>query len=425
MKYKTNHPWFRSRGYLHFDRQVSFQTAKKIVTSPKKVSEHPFYPLINYTIDSKKIKKDKKTGIIEVSEKERPIAYSAHVDSHIYAYYGYLLSKNYERKLHTKGLNECVLAFRSLGKSNIEFANDAFNKIKDFGSCGVVALDLSKFFDELDHKVLKNQWADIISKKSLPADHFNVFKSLTRFSTIDKEELYKQLNISHNNPRNGRNRVCQPLEFRNKVRKSGLIETNKLTKGIPQGSPISALLSNIYLISFDYKMNEYVKKFKGSYYRYCDDMLFIVPVDQRDKVTGFAQIEIKKLGLKINTKKTERRTFLFKKNILKSEKPLQYLGFLFDGENIYLRSSSLARYSERMKKAVKLAKATKRKRNLLRVKRGVKPKQLFKSKLYRKYSHLGKRNFITYGFRAANIMESKTIRKQLKPLWDKLQREMK
>ncbi|MFT7158629.1 MAG: RNA-directed DNA polymerase [Parvicella sp.] len=425
MGFKTSHPWFRSRGYLHFDRQISYKTAQKIVTSPKKVSQHSFYPLINYTIDAKKIRQDKATGLIEVKKKERPIAYSSHVDSHIYAYYSYLLSKSYELELESKGLGECVLAFRSLGKSNIEFANNAFNCIKHFGNCGVVALDLSKFFDELDHKILKHQWANTLHKITLPSDHYNVFKSLTKYATIDKDLLYSKLNISNNNPRNGRDRVCEPLEFRNVVRSSGLIKTKTLGKGIPQGSPISSLLSNIYLIDFDLKMKKYVENCNGFYFRYCDDMLFIVPIDQKDEVEGLAQKEITKLRLTINTNKTERRTFQYRNGVLKADKPLQYLGFLFNGENIYLRSSSLARYSERMKKAVKLAKSTKRKIDFLKIGRGESTKPLYKSKLYRKYSHLGKRNFITYGFRAAKIMDSKTIRKQLKPLWGKLQREIK
>ncbi len=124
-------------------------------------------------------------------------------------------------------------------------------------------------------------------------------------------------------------------------------------------------------------------------------------------------------------KGAELRTFTVKKGSLTADRPLQYLGFLFDGVNVYLRSTSLARYSERMRKGVSLAKATMRKRNKLRMKRGEKTKSLFKNKLYRKYSHLGSRNFITYGLRAADVMESNTIKKQLKPLWGNLQKEMK
>jgi len=418
--YIKKHPWYRSRGYLHFDRPISFENAKKIVTSPKKIASHSFYPLINYSVESKKIKQDKRTGIIKTKHKKRPIAYSSHVDSHIYAYYSNFLINLYEKELVKRGISDSVLAFRSLGKSNIEFAYDAFVKIKEFGNCGVVALDLSQFFDKLDHKILKQQWSKLLGSEYLPADHFNVFKSVTKFSQVEKTSLYNLLKISSNNPKNGRFRVCPPKEFRNNVRKSCLIKTNKAPFGVPQGSPISALLSNIYMLDFDEKMHHQVNAFGGTYFRYCDDMLFIVPVENRDEIAGIARTEIKSLKVDINTSKTELRTFTSNVKGLKSDKPLQYLGFLFDGQNIYLRSTSLARYSERMRKGVRLAKATMRKRNKIKSVRGENQKSLFKNKIYKKYSHLGTRNFITYGYRAANIMDSKTIKKQLKPLWNKL-----
>jgi RNA-directed DNA polymerase len=425
LKFKKPHPWFRTRGYLHFDRPISFTSAKKIVTNPKKVASHSFYPLINYSVESKKIKKDKASGNIVTKLKQRPISYSSHVDSHIYAYYSNVLANLYEMELTKRCLGDSVLAFRSLGKSNIEFAHEAFTTIKDFGECGGVALDLSKFFDTLDHSILKTQWSNLIACTSLPPDHYNVFKSLTKFSTVDKLTLYNLLDISANNPKNGRTRICNPLDFRTKVRQSVLIKLNKNSFGIPQGTPISALLSNIYMIDFDSDMKKYVDQFGGKYFRYCDDMLFIVPINERDKVAGFARQALKDLKVDINTEKTELRTFILKNDTLTADRSLQYLGFLFDGINVYLRSASLAKYSERMRKGVSLAKATMRKRNKQRMLRDENIKSLFKYKLYRKYSHLGSRNFITYGLRAAEVMESKTIRQRFKPLWGKLQEEMK
>ncbi len=425
MLFNKKHPWYRSRGYLHFDEPISFKSAQRIVTSAKKVAKHAFYPLINYSVNSKKIKQDKKTRHIEVKVKERPISYSAHVDSHIYSYYTNLLTRLYEEQLKKRSLEENVLAFRSLGKSNIDFAYEAFQEIKKFGECSVVALDLSKFFDTLDHGILKREWSKLIASEQLPADHYNLFKSLTKFAVVDRQKLYELLGVSIHNPRNGKKRLCEPKDFRKKVRKSGLIVINKGKEGIPQGSPISALLSNIYMIEFDRKMKNYVDSVGGKYYRYCDDMLFVVPKELKKKVAGIAANEIKEFKVRLNTDKTELRTFRKRAGKLVADNPLQYLGFLFDGENIYLRSTSLARYSERMRKGVRLAKATMRKRNNLRIQRGENPKPLFKKKLYRKYSHLGSMNFISYGMRAAEVMKSKTIKKQLKPLWDRLQEEMK
>lgn len=424
MSFRKKHPWYKARGYLHFDEPISLETARKIVTSPKKVGTHAFYPLINYSVNSKKIKQDKTTNKIHVKVKDRPISYASHVDSHIYSYYAHLLSKLYEQELIHRCLDDNVLAFRSKGMSNIEFAYDAFQAIKSFGNCSAVALDLSKFFDTIDHRILKQAWSNLIGHSDLPKDHYNVFKSLTKFSIVDRKALYQQLNVSIHNPRKGQRRLCGPEEFRNIVRKSGLITPNKAKSGIPQGSPISALLSNIYMLEFDTIMKHYVESVSGEYYRYCDDMLFIVPTEFKDKVAGIAAKNILDFKVRLNTDKTEIRTFVKKVDRLRADKPLQYLGFLFDGEDIFLRSTSLARYSERMKRGVRLAKATMRKRNRLRVKRGDSPKPLFKQKLFKQYSHLGKQNFISYGKRAADIMDSDSIKKQLKPLWERLLKEM-
>lgn len=425
MKFTKPHPWFRSRGYLHFDSPVKFETAQKVVTSPKRVSQHAFYPLISYIVESKKVKKDKSTGKMDIKYKERPIAYSSHMDGHIYAYYALQLSKLYEQKLEQHDLTKSVLAFRELGKSNIDFAHDAFEYIRAKGECSAVALDFSKFFDTLDHEILKECWAKLLGLPRLPQDHFNVFKSLTKFSKVDKVALYSALDISLNNPKHGRHRVCKPNEFRDKVRKIGLIESNGNAFGIPQGTPISALLSNIYMLDFDIEMKRYADIHNGQYYRYCDDMLFVVPLELKNKVAGFAQKHIKSLKVSINTSKTELRSFELKEGRLVADQPLQYLGFLFDGENAYIRSSSLARYSEKMKRGVRLAKKTMYKHNKIRAKNGDSKRPLYMKKLYSRYTHLGSRNFITYGLKAADTMNSKTIRRQLKPLWRRFNEEVK
>ena len=416
--------WYRSRGYLHFDLPVGYKKAVAVASNPDIVAKHAFYPLINYIVESKKVNKDKKTNKLDIKFKERPIAYSSHMDSHIYAYYAKILSKKYEKKLREAGLENSILAFRGLGKSNIDFAYDAFEKIKNTGECSAVALDFSKFFDKLNHQFLKNSWANLLGSSTLPDDHFNVFKSITKFSKVNKLSLYEKFSISPNNPKNGRKRICTAKEFRDIVRKDGLIVPNKAAYGIPQGSPISALLSNIYMYDFDVEMKEYVNRCGGEYYRYCDDMLFIVPANLKDKVAGIAQQKVRELKLSINPDKTELRTFKYESGQLKADHMLQYLGFMFDGENIYIRSSSLARYSEKMKKGVSLAKKTMKKYNTIRANKGLPKETLYKRKLYSRYTHFGGRNFITYGLRAANKMNSKTIKHQLKPLWRRFNEEL-
>jgi len=423
MKY-PEHPWYKQRGYLHFDIPLSLSHALDIVSNPTFVASHSFYPFINFTAKSFKIKRDPLTGSLNKKEKERAIAYSSHADSYIFAYYAATLESLYEIQLKNEGIDKNVLAFRKLHKSNIEFAFDAFEEIRKRKNCSAVALDLSKFFDTLDHNILKDAWCKLIGSESLPNDHYAVYKNITRFSKVDKEQVYKLLNISKHNPKFNRKRICSPEDFRSKVRESGLIIQNKAGRGIPQGSPISALLSNIYMLNFDIDMKRYVESIGGEYYRYCDDMLFIVPTHEKNNVAGEAEKRLNKLKVHLNTDKTERRDFTFVSHKITCDKPLQYLGFLFDGNNIFLRSSSLSRYSDRMKRGVNLAKATMKAGNKIRVKKGLKTKELYKEKIYARYAHVGKRNFLTYGYRAARIMNSKSIRKQLKPLWDRLQKEL-
>src|SRR5690606_14828177 len=118
------------------------------------------------------------------------------------------------------------LAFRKLGKSNIEFAFDAFQKIKAMGNCTAIGYDISGFFDNLDHVLLKNAWYRLLGTDLLPPDHYAVFKSLTKFSQVERKAVYKALGISEHNPPNDLRRVCTPKEFREIIRKSGLINTN-------------------------------------------------------------------------------------------------------------------------------------------------------------------------------------------------------
>lgn len=391
---------------------------------PDLVASHAFYPFIEYAVSSEKIKSDKKSGLIEKKYKKRPIAYAAHLDSQIYSYYCWILGQHYEKELRIRGIDSCVLAFRALSKSNVDFAAQAFNQIRVRGECAVVALDVIGFFDNLNHQILKNSWGSLIGVKTIPSDHYAVFRSIARYSTVNKEKLYTLLGISPHNPRRDRIRVCEPDEFRTRVRASGLVQVNPNGFGIPQGSPISAMLSNIYMLDFDSQIQKLVRTVDGVYMRYCDDILVVAPTEFRDTIAGQVRQEIKKLKLDINTSKTRISTFSFSGDKQQCDLPLQYLGFTFDGKNALIRSAALARYSERMKKGVRLAKKTMEKKNRHRRDAGLSEKRLYKKKIYKRYSHLGNRNFLRYGYRSAKILKSDGIKKQLRPLWNRLQDEI-
>lgn len=429
MSSESDAVWFKPRHYIHFDWPIgpsSFSKVNSYVANADSVSSHSFYPLINYKIKSKKVGKDEH-GKIVPKIKMRPISYASHMDSQIYSFYAHKLGMLYEGKLAETASKESILAFRKLGMSNVDFAKKAFSDITTMAPCSAIAIDITGFFDNLDHKVLKESWAKIIDQKVLPPDHYNIFKSLTKHCSVDREQLYKTLGVSKHNHKKQNLRICSAKDFRNLVRANKLLIKNPLNKGIPQGSPISALLSNIYMLDFDKAISNVISETGGKYYRYCDDMLFIVKPEFADGVEKQVQTLLKDLKLDAHPDKTE--TIHFQKNGERTysvKKPLQYLGFTFDGERILIRSGSIARFKDRMKRGVYLAKATKRKRDKIKNQNGLALRPLFKTKLYEKYSHLGmRRNFIRYGLRASEKMQSKHMRRQLSKLWDSLQDEIK
>lgn len=419
-------PWFRRRGYPHFDQPIKLVKAQKIVSNPTEVARHSFYPFIKFTVETVKIKFNRIDLKVEKqTPKIRCISYASHVDSHIYAYYSFLLSKQYEGEIKKLGLTENVIAFRSLGKNNIDFASRAFKEITERKNCHVLCLDVKGFFDNLDHQLLKSAWSQVLQRPQLAPDHYAVFKSLTQFATVDRDKVYQTLHRSTNNMSRKALRLCTPEEFRIKIRNTNLIEKNGVNKkGIPQGSPISALLSNIYMLNFDKNVKEHVETLGGFYFRYCDDMLIIVPIESKEYTYNFIKNEIDKIKLEFQDSKTEQINFKYKLGKIEAERPLQYLGFLFDGNQILLRSASLARYSERMRKGVRLAKSTMAKRNRARQARNEITKPLFKKNIYQRYTHLGRRNFLSYGYKASKIMDSKGIKRQLGRLWNRVQNEI-
>jgi RNA-directed DNA polymerase len=225
---------------------VNAESAERIATDPATVARHPFLPFIRYNVTTQKIQKRKGGGVVLKPPKVRPIAYAAHKDAHILGRYSAILCESYERALRERGLHEAVTAFRSLDhRRNIHFANDVFEFIRNRGERAVLATDISDYFGTIRHDKLKRSWCGLLSVARLPADHFAVFKAITEYSTVDRDELCNVLGLDPENPReDGRHRFCSAHVFRTVVRGNGLCVVNRRGFGIPQGSPISAVLSS-------------------------------------------------------------------------------------------------------------------------------------------------------------------------------------
>ena len=411
---------FIPRSYLHFDTPIAEEVAKQIATDPRTVARHSFNPFITYNVTSQKIRKMVGGGVERKKPKVRPISYAAHKDSHIFAYYSTILCELYERQLHERGLQQVPTAFRSLEhRRNIHFANEVFEFIKAQGDCAVLATDISDYFGSMCHDQLKRAWCRLLGVQRLPDDHFAVFKAITQSCTVERVKLCNVLGLDPERPlAYGRQRFCSPRQFREVVRGGGLCTVNRSGRGIPQGSPISAVLSNFYMLEFDSMMHAAVAAHGGLYRRYCDDILFVVPTPEiRVKVQVLMMALVTDLGLKAHPEKTEAIDFARVDGRLVASKTLNYLGFTFDGENKRIKPASIARFYMKMRRGVGRTKAI---RFRACKKTGVWT-PIKRRKLHILYSYLGRHNFLSYAFDAAKIMNDPGIKRQVKAHWLKLQ----
>lgn len=416
----------KNRNYLHFDEKPSPKYVYSYVLNSSNIESHSFYPFISYNIIEKKI--GKLNQKVVPSSKDRLINYPSHMDSHIYAYYSKVLEASYESYLSANSLEDTVLAFRKVktiingsevSQCNIHFSKNVFDYISQKKDCLVLCYDITKFFDNLNHRVLKENWIRLLGCERLPEDHYKVYSSLTRFASVDKEDLYKELDLSLNSRTLNKRlkRICTVKEFRDKVRKNKLVTFNKSRKGIPQGSPISGLLSNIYMMDFDEAVSKYLASIDGRYFRYCDDMIFIFDSSNKLNVEHLIKGEIQKLKLPINSSKTQEIEF---KNGLSNFDPmninyshpckLQYLGLQYDGKNVYLRETGLSKYNRKLRKAIRMRTAHYRR---------LEPSKrhgsgIYMRTLHTRFTYIGKRNYISYVFRVADIHKSNNVKRQVK-----------
>tara|TARA_R110000744_G_scaffold135782_1_gene245383 strand:- start:9116 stop:10717 length:1602 start_codon:yes stop_codon:yes gene_type:complete len=476
---------FELKKYPQFDPYYNFLTSsnklKNLVSDPTldAVSKHSFLPFVKILTKTPRYRYQKKHLLYGLETKIRPIAFASHFDTYLYAFYSFTLTEKYQEYIIKQGFANSVLAYRTDlgGKSNIQFAKQAFDDVKSHFTekkeCAVIALDITGYFDNIDHFTLKEKWCKVIGQKQLPDDQYKVFRSLTKYNYVRMDSILRHFKINLNNKKKAGERWQTLLDlipdsiagksFKDKfnlIRKRRLLVTNLPKKnkggtveyrGIPQGSSMSALLSNIYLIDFDEWLFNLGKKMGFKYYRYCDDLLLICDTNDAEKLNHLVLKEIRKYKLVIQDKKTEYLEFhknskgkirAFNKKKINLEnvtlnndneqryyKKLQYLGFEFNGENIYIRPGSLSRYFRKMKgRIIKTV--------MMSYSKNGKSDKIFKKQLYERYSHLGKRNFLSYARNAAkktfkNVkgfeyegMDSKSIKRQLSAHFGIIEREV-
>lgn len=361
------------------------KNAIAIADNPERVSTHGFLPFIKFE------KRWTRFRHKEAAKKQkiRPLRYAARADAYIYIRYRDILSARYEAELASHGLGANVIAYRKIpvdekrsgGKCNIHFSKEAFDFISKSTNCCAVALDISSYFDCIDHSRLKATWARLLGVEKLPDDHFRVYRSLTAYSEVERDALYVRLGFLKIEKNGSRKytcpkalmprQLCAPADFRLKVARDSeygpkLILKNENLFGIPQGAAISDLLANAYLLEFDIKMAEYAARRGGFYRRYSDDILIIVPGDGRAgrAAREFASNLITQFGRQLKIKPEKSSTIKFvqcpsgghraeRVGEKRRVDGLEYLGFRFDGKRIYLRDSTLSNLNRKIKRAAR------------------------------------------------------------------------
>jgi hypothetical protein len=420
-KYKNK----KSRNYTHFDKRVKLYNVWNYINDPNKVKSHGFYPLIHYTLNLDKYSKAK-----GIKHKKREVCYSAHIDRFIFSYYGFKLNQLYNLRVAADKIDDCAIAYRdNKRKCNIHYAKKAIKYIRNARNCYIVVGDFTNFFDCLDHNYLKKMLCNLLRVKELPEDYYAIFKNITRYSKWDMESLLALNNLEFN--KNGIkrfNKLDQALtlfqfkEFKKKSWKKNVegkeeekkyLISNSNNFGIPQGSAISAVMSNIYMLDFDKRVNDYVQEKNGLYMRYCDDFIIVLPkTDEnifRDQFCYLGEIIHSTPNINLQPDKTQIFEYndevLLNRNDLilakhkKQKGLLNYLGFTFDGKIVTIRDKTISKYYYRMYRKLKtiIRNGGMTKKN----------NRISCKELYEKYTikgaYINNGNFLTYINRAKSI----------------------
>jgi len=161
-----------------------------------------------------------------------------------------------------------------------------------------VDVDLSKFFDRVDHDLLMTKLAVLVKDKRL-------MKLIGRYL------------------------------------RAGIMVNGKLnpsTEGVPQGGPLSPLLSNIMLDSLDKELEQRNHKFA----RYADDFIILVKSKRAGNrvLKSISRYVETRLKLKVNTDKSQ----VVKVNQSK------FLGFTFSRGNIKWHDKTLHKFKQKVRK---------------------------------------------------------------------------
>ncbi|MDF2588117.1 MAG: hypothetical protein K0S41_1958 [Anaerocolumna sp.] len=422
---------FTNKYYTHLDIKKDYHHYIHRIKDPNWVKSHGFYPFIHYQIVFHKYKSDNGK-----KKKVRNINYAAHIDRFIYQYYGNKLNNIYNSYCKQIGIGNVSTAYRnnSKGKCNIHFAREVFEFLVKTKEAFVFVGDFSNFFDNLDHKYLKEKICTVSNKEMLDDAEYAVYKNITRYSFVEAKEIEIFKSKLRRDMRDY-DKYFLTREFQEF--KKGHLYRNYKTYGIPQGSSISSVYANVYMIEFDKMLNDYATSKQGIYRRYCDDIIMIIPMNKEQfqyreyehHIIKVDQIRSLVKNLDLNIDKTEQ--FFYSSDTISKisgeSNIINYLGFSFNGKVIRIREKSMFKYYCRAYKKIKSVQFARDSKSMIAAKKA----------LYKSYTHLGNKknkkgygNFITYTYKAEKIFSESDIldneiHNQIKRHWKKINERLK
>ena len=408
--------WFKRRRYRHFDRPVGIDFAQEAM-NPDFVAKHPFSPLIHFDKPERRYKYCSQSGKRVISIKDRPIKKSSHRDACILSYYSKMLSDRLNQFYDEAGLSDSVIAYRSLGKANYDFSSEALSFAKENSPVRILAFDVTGFFDHLDHAFLKNRLKRLLGDPKLEEHWFKVFRYMTKFRFVKISQLKAhpvfEARIREKRP--------IPIASISELKHENIPFHRNPTpgQGIPQGTPISAALSNLFMIDYDLAMRSYCNGVGAFYRRYSDDILVICKPDLAEDIEAEVLRLIAEENLELSPHKTEYTTFDIGRTSAPVGKAAQYLGFNFDESGAVIRQSSLSRQWRKMRRAFKRTRKIARSEIL-----AGRADKVWTKKLRRRFTALPFGNFSSYGRRAADVFgRSEKVTRQIRRIEQAAERE--
>lgn len=269
--------------------------------------------------------------------------FASHRDSCILSKYSADLVQRLDAWYVRVGLEDTAIAYRSLGKSNYHFAVVVQNYVRAHDPVTILCFDVTGFFDNLNHAILKKRLKWLLEVNELSDDWFKVFRTITKYRCVKLVDL-KANPVFASRMLQRRTRtllatmeelVAAGIEIH---KNPSAIHKNPNAHGIPQGTPISASMSNLYMVELDQKLKAEADKRGALYQRYSDDILVACHPDQADELEAIVMAAVREEVLEVQTTRTERCSLAGAQR-----DTFQYLGYHLGYVDAQVRPGSMSK----------------------------------------------------------------------------------